>query len=250
MPTIDDVRVRGRDGKGAHRRRAQLAVGDVLPEAAAVGGLPHAAADAAEVERARLLRNAGHRDDPAAAERPDVAPLQRGQRRVVELRRLGVSGLRRGGRRHVLRSNARGQTGDQREQEDQARLAMHDATIIPQRCHSPAESSFRRWRPRRRFVPPRRRPPIRSASGPSSRPPPAGCTSTRPTSRPCRAPSRPRGAPSWTPRWSGRSRSATCCVPPAPCAASTPPSIGASPDEIAFLYPRAKARTSSRGASA
>ena len=43
---------------------------------AAVGGLPHAAADAAEVERARLLRHAGHGDHAAAAERADVAPLQ------------------------------------------------------------------------------------------------------------------------------------------------------------------------------
>ena len=53
----DDVGVRLRDGDGADRRALDLAVGHRRPVLAAVGGLPQAAADGAEV---RLLRPALH----------------------------------------------------------------------------------------------------------------------------------------------------------------------------------------------
>ena len=86
---VDDVRVGGRDRDRADRRGLHLAVGDVGPRAAAVGGLPDAAADAAEVERAGccgtpatattrpprkgpMLRHCRAANDPASGEAGDA----------------------------------------------------------------------------------------------------------------------------------------------------------------------------------
>ena len=53
-----------------------LPVADRLPRDAGVVGLPHAAADPAEVERVRLLPHAGIGRDASAARGADAPPLQ------------------------------------------------------------------------------------------------------------------------------------------------------------------------------
>ena len=71
---VDDVGVGGRDGDGAHRGGVEVAVGNVLPVGAAVGGLPHSAGARSEVEDHGIDRVAGDRHHPAAPGRADAAP--------------------------------------------------------------------------------------------------------------------------------------------------------------------------------
>src|SRR5581483_11586921 len=107
-------------GRLRHRLLVAHAVGDVAPGGAAVGGLPHAAARRAHVERARLPRHAGHGRRAPAAERADEAEGERvGVGRLVERRdgrggmRPRLGGQRRAGRRvAVLRLRARSSDGD------------------------------------------------------------------------------------------------------------------------------------------
>src|SRR5262249_33665400 len=58
------------------RRRAEVAVRDVLPVRAAVGRFPHAARDTAKVEHHRLCGMPGDGHDPAAPGRTDAAPTE------------------------------------------------------------------------------------------------------------------------------------------------------------------------------
>jgi hypothetical protein len=64
-------------GDGAHGAGFELAVGHREPRAAAVGGLPHAAAHAAEIINVGLRGNAGHRHHAASAERSHQAEAER-----------------------------------------------------------------------------------------------------------------------------------------------------------------------------
>ncbi len=90
---VDDVGVGAGDGDGAHGAGLEEAVGDRVPGGAAVGGLPHAAAGAAEVEGHGLAADAGDGDGAAAAIRADAAEVEAG-----ELLGEGGRGLRRGRR--------------------------------------------------------------------------------------------------------------------------------------------------------
>jgi hypothetical protein len=73
---VDGVGVRVRDVDVAHGPHGDLAVAEVRPVRARVGGLPDAAARGAEVERVRLLDHAGHGGDAAAAGGTDHAPAE------------------------------------------------------------------------------------------------------------------------------------------------------------------------------
>ena len=80
---VDDVGIRLGDGDRADRGAGDQAVGDRRPLRAAIGRLPQAAADRAEVGFLRPSLDAGDRDRSAAAIRADAAPLEgAGQRRI------------------------------------------------------------------------------------------------------------------------------------------------------------------------
>src|ERR1019366_7390512 len=72
---VEDVGIRRRDRDRADRADG-LAVENRPPVRAAVGGLPHAPGDRAEVEDLRLAGDAGHGEHAPAAEGTDEAPLQ------------------------------------------------------------------------------------------------------------------------------------------------------------------------------
>ena len=72
---VDDVRIGRRDRDGADRSGG-LVVEDRRPRPAGVGRLPDAAVHGADVEHVGLRRNAGGGFRAAAAEGPDVAPVQ------------------------------------------------------------------------------------------------------------------------------------------------------------------------------
>ena len=99
---IDHVRIGWRHRERADRR-GTLAVEQRLPGASGVGGLPHAAAGGADVERVRLRGYARAHRRPAAAERADQSPLQR----AGDVARRGCGG-------GVKRRQRRQQAGEQR----------------------------------------------------------------------------------------------------------------------------------------
>ena len=72
---VNDVGVGLGYGDRAHGGGVEVAVGDVLPVRAAVGGLPDPAADRAEVEDARVDWVTGDGDDAPGTVGPDAAPL-------------------------------------------------------------------------------------------------------------------------------------------------------------------------------
>src|SRR4029078_3181714 len=72
----DDVRIGLRHGDRADRRAVDLAVGDVGPRLAAVGGLPKAAASLARVHHTRLALHAADRDRPARVIGTDASPAK------------------------------------------------------------------------------------------------------------------------------------------------------------------------------
>ena len=74
------VGVGDRDGAD---RGERLFIGERLPGRARVVGLPHAAGDASEIERAGLARHAGDRHNAAAAIRTDASPLHPAEERLV-----------------------------------------------------------------------------------------------------------------------------------------------------------------------
>jgi hypothetical protein len=82
---VDHVGVGIGHRDGAHGTGLELAVGDRQPGAAAVGGLPDAAAHAAEVVDVGLRGNAGDGDHAASAERSHQAEAER-LRKVGRLR--------------------------------------------------------------------------------------------------------------------------------------------------------------------
>jgi hypothetical protein len=81
---VHHVRIRRGDRDRADRAAADESVRHVVPRQPGIVGFPHAAAGGAHVVHERQRRDPGHRRDPAAPERTDVAPSQRG----VEIRRL------------------------------------------------------------------------------------------------------------------------------------------------------------------
>ena len=82
---VDHVRIRRRDGDGADGAHAEEAVGHVRPGVPGVEGLEHAAPGAAEVVDERLPRDAGDRGRSPAAGESDVAELQAGKERRIDL---------------------------------------------------------------------------------------------------------------------------------------------------------------------
>jgi hypothetical protein len=73
---VDHIGVGGRHRQGADRAHLELFVGDVRPAQPGVGGLPHAAAGGAHVERVEVARHPGHGGHPAAAVGADIAELE------------------------------------------------------------------------------------------------------------------------------------------------------------------------------
>ena len=71
---VDDVRIRRGHGDGADRADRNALIGDGIPRAAGVFGLPHAAADGAEIEGVGLIGVAGDGIRASAAHGTDVAP--------------------------------------------------------------------------------------------------------------------------------------------------------------------------------
>ena len=76
---VDDIGIRRRHRDGADRADGNALVGDGEPGAAGVLGLPHAAADGAEIEGVGLVGVAGDAIRASAAHGADVAPAQTGQ---------------------------------------------------------------------------------------------------------------------------------------------------------------------------
>ena len=85
---VDHVRIGGGDDDVADPRRVEVAVRDVLPGGAGVGGLPDSASGGTLEEGVGLVRDPGHGRHPSAPVGPDV-PVGHGfeERRVD---RLGV----------------------------------------------------------------------------------------------------------------------------------------------------------------
>ena len=119
---VDHAWIRGRDRDGAHRPE-RLLVGHRLPGGAAVGGLPHAAGDRAEIVGVGLAGNAGDRQHAPAAEGADEPPLHAVVKSLAELRLRGLRLCRRGVRRGrfflPLRGDGCGDDGDGEEQRGQ-----------------------------------------------------------------------------------------------------------------------------------
>src|SRR4029453_4766646 len=73
---VEHARVGVRDREGAHGGRLEVAVGNVPPVGAGVGGLPHAAGAGTKVEGALLGWVAGDGHAAATAMRADTSPFQ------------------------------------------------------------------------------------------------------------------------------------------------------------------------------
>ncbi len=94
----DVIGIRRRDVDRTDRSgRRDLPVANRRPRDAGIVGFPHAAADAAEIKRVRLLPHAGVRGDASATRRADAAPFQI----LVGVRRHQLIGV-------ALRGDARG----------------------------------------------------------------------------------------------------------------------------------------------
>ena len=90
---IDDVRVALRHRDGTDRGALEVAVGDVLPEDAAIFGLPDTATRRAHIEDLIAHGIARHRDDAATPEGADQPPFERMQLVVSDCRSLRVCHL-------------------------------------------------------------------------------------------------------------------------------------------------------------
>src|SRR5947209_20334944 len=75
----DHVRIGFGDLNGADGSSREEAIGDVLPEGAAIGGFPDAAGTGAEVEGHGIGGMPGHRHDPSAPMGANAAILEAGQ---------------------------------------------------------------------------------------------------------------------------------------------------------------------------
>src|ERR1700733_16246081 len=75
----DDVGIGGRYGDSSDGADGYALGGDGNPGAAAVVGLPDAAADRAKIEGVGLIRVPGHGDSTTAAHGADVAPFETGE---------------------------------------------------------------------------------------------------------------------------------------------------------------------------
>src|SRR5947209_19968896 len=72
----DHVRIGFGDLNGADGSSREEAIGDVLPDGAAVGGFPDAAGTGAEVEGHGIGRMTGHRHDPSAPMWANTTPFE------------------------------------------------------------------------------------------------------------------------------------------------------------------------------
>ncbi len=87
---VDHIGIRRRHGNRADRRAGDLAVSDSGPAGSPIDGLPQSASGGAEVVLEGSRRRAARGDRSAAAQRSDVAPLQRVERKRRRRRsRLG-----------------------------------------------------------------------------------------------------------------------------------------------------------------
>src|SRR5579875_549379 len=78
-PDVDHVGVGRRDGNGTHRGALEKAIGDILPEHAAIGRLPDTAAGRPKIEDLLMYRIARYRYDTPPTIGTDRAPLKRGE---------------------------------------------------------------------------------------------------------------------------------------------------------------------------